>query len=101
MCVVRAHPRRHQARRRDCRRRHANAGRQAMTRPVLAAPMDRRAFIKAGSLVGGGLLVGTYLNFGAEEAAAAPLAPVADFAPNVFISIAPTGAITIIAPNSE
>jgi isoquinoline 1-oxidoreductase beta subunit len=64
--------------------------------------IDRRGFIKAGALVGGGLLVGTYLRFGPDSAFAesAPAAA-ADFAPNFFLSIAPSGVVTIIAPNSE
>jgi isoquinoline 1-oxidoreductase subunit beta len=64
--------------------------------------VDRRGFIKASALAGGGLLVGTYLHFGPASAFAesAPTAA-ADFAPNAFLSIAPSGAVTIIAPNSE
>ncbi len=62
--------------------------------------INRRNFIKAGALAGGGLLVGTYLRFGPDTALAESL-PAADFAPNAFISIAPSGAVTIIAPNSE
>ena len=64
--------------------------------------VDRRGFIKVSALLGGGLLVGTYLRSGPDSAFAepAPVAP-ADFAPNAFISIAPNGAVTIIAPNSE
>ena len=67
------------------------------TSPVV----DRRHFIKVSALAGGGLLVGTYLRFG-ESIAYAETAPVAEnFAPNAFISIAPSGAVSIIAPNSE
>jgi len=67
------------------------------TSPVV----DRRHFIKVSALAGGGLLVGTYLRFG-EAIAYAETAPVAEnFAPNAFISIAPNGAVSIIAPNSE
>jgi isoquinoline 1-oxidoreductase beta subunit len=64
--------------------------------------VDRRAFIKASALAGGGLLVGTYLRFGpiAAFAESAP-ATAGEFAPNAFISIASNGAVTIIAPNSE
>jgi len=64
--------------------------------------VDRRGFIKAGALVGGGLLIGTYLRFGPDDAFAetAPAAAT-DFAPNLFLSIAPSGVVTIIAPNSE
>jgi isoquinoline 1-oxidoreductase beta subunit len=64
--------------------------------------VDRRSLIKAGALVGGGLLIGTYFPFGPDDAFAesAPAAA-GDFAPNAFISIAPSGVVTIIAPNSE
>lgn len=68
--------------------------------------MDRRRFLKVSALAGGGLLVASAWD-AAEHVAvaqAAPttgLAPVADFAPNVFVSIAPSGAVTLIAPNSE
>ena len=65
-----------------------------------APVVDRRAFIKVSALAGGGLLVGTYLRFGASEAFAESLAA-DNFTPNAFISISPTGAISIIAPNSE
>ncbi len=64
--------------------------------------MDRRAFIKVSALAGGGLLVGTYLRFG-DSPALAETAPVGatNFVPNAFISIAPNGAVSLIAPNSE
>ncbi|HEX3866697.1 MAG TPA: molybdopterin cofactor-binding domain-containing protein [Gemmatimonadaceae bacterium] len=75
-----------------------------MTRSSDASPsvLDRRGFIKVSALAGGGLLVGTYLRFGTASAFA-ETAPAAapDFAPNAFISIASSGAVTIIAPNSE
>jgi len=64
--------------------------------------VDRRAFIRVSALAGGGLLVGTYLRFGAAPAfAESALAPAGNFEPNAFISIAPSGAVSIIAPNSE
>ena len=69
-----------------------------------ASAMDRRQFIKISALAGGGLLVASGFDTPAPLAAVAPatgLAPVADFAPNVFVSIAPSGAVTLIAPNSE
>jgi isoquinoline 1-oxidoreductase beta subunit len=63
--------------------------------------MDRRHFVKVSALAGGGLLIGTRVYFG-ELAAAEPLtAPAGDFTPNAFISISSTGAVSIIAPNSE
>lgn len=64
--------------------------------------VDRRAFIRVSALAGGGLLVGTYLRFGAASAFAERVsASAADFEPNVFIKISPSGAISIVAPNSE
>ena len=78
-----------------------NSGRSKIDRQL-----GRRQFIKISALAGGGLLVASA--FDATEhvavAQAAPttgLAPIADFAPNVFVSIAPSGAVTLIAPNSE
>ena len=67
-----------------------------------ARVVDRRAFIKVSALAGGGLLVGTYLKLGPASALAEMVpASAGNFAPNAFISIAPSGAISIIAPNSE
>jgi isoquinoline 1-oxidoreductase subunit beta len=64
--------------------------------------MDRRRFLKVSALAGGGLLVGTYLRFGPSSVLAedAP-ATATHFAPNAFISILPSGAVSLIAPNSE
>jgi isoquinoline 1-oxidoreductase beta subunit len=66
-----------------------------------ASVVDRRAFIKVSALAGGGLLVGTYLRFGASEALAESVSAAGNFTPNAFITISPAGAISIIAPNSE
>jgi isoquinoline 1-oxidoreductase beta subunit len=60
--------------------------------------IDRRHFIKVGALAGGGLFVGTLVRLG-ELDAAEPIA--ADFTPNAFIRITSSGAVSIIAPNSE
>ena len=62
--------------------------------------MDRRNFVKVSALLGGGMLVGTHVRFG-ELGAAVPDAAAADFAPNAFISISSSGAVSLIAPNSE
>ena len=64
--------------------------------------IDRRGFIKVSALAGGGVVVGSYFTFGNSVAFAesAPATAV-DFTPNVFISITPTGAVTLVAPNSE
>ena len=64
--------------------------------------VDRRQFIKVSALAGGGLLIGTYLRFGESIASAETVPGAAEaFAPNAFISIASSGAVSIIAPNSE
>ena len=70
--------------------------------PTPSASLDRRGFLKVSALAGGGLLIGTYFRWGGTTvlAEAAPATPV-NFAPNVFISIAPSGAVSLIAPNSE
>jgi isoquinoline 1-oxidoreductase beta subunit len=64
--------------------------------------IDRRQFIKISGLVGGGLMVASALDTAeAMASSTAALAPAAEFAPNVFVSIAPSGAVTLVAPNSE
>jgi len=63
--------------------------------------MDRRQFVKVGALAGGGLLIGTYVRLGELGAAEPSAAAAADFTPNAFISISSSGAVSIIAPNSE
>ena len=73
---------------------------------VGASAIDRRQFIKISALAGGGLLVASGFDGAAHLAVAqaaptAGLPPVADFAPNVFVSIAPSGVVTLVAPNSE
>ncbi|MEO7412969.1 MAG: molybdopterin cofactor-binding domain-containing protein, partial [Opitutaceae bacterium] len=64
--------------------------------------LDRREFLKLSALAGGGLVVGTYLGFGnALGAAEGTATATRNFAPNAFITIAPNGAVTLIAPNTE
>ena len=62
--------------------------------------MKRRDFVKVGALAGGGLLISTRVWLRELTAAESP-APAADFTPNAFISISSSGAVAIIAPNSE
>jgi isoquinoline 1-oxidoreductase beta subunit len=62
--------------------------------------MDRRAFIRTSALAGGGLLVGTLVRFPSSAFAEATVTA-DNFTPNAFVSIASSGAVTIIAPNSE
>jgi isoquinoline 1-oxidoreductase subunit beta len=72
-----------------------------MTNTPDSPRMDRRHFVKVSALAGGGLLIGTHVLLG-EPSTAEPLAAApADFAPNAFISISSSGAVSIIAPNSE
>ena len=65
--------------------------------------IDRRAFLRVSSLAGGGILLGLFAAPAAAEAlqslgsSAAPDA----FAPNAFIRITSTGAVTIISKNPE
>ena len=67
-----------------------------------AGGLARRSFLRVTALAGGGLLIGTWLDFGAVGVLEALEAPgAADFEPNAFIRIAPSGAVTIIAKNPE
>ena len=63
--------------------------------------LDRRDFLRVSGIAGGGLLIGTTLQFRARDAQAAEPIADADFAPNAFIKIAADGTITIIAKNPE
>jgi isoquinoline 1-oxidoreductase beta subunit len=63
--------------------------------------VDRRSFLRASAMAGGGLMLGSYLKifdtaeaFGAQPAAA-------EFVPNAFIRMTPDGLVTIIAKNPE
>jgi isoquinoline 1-oxidoreductase beta subunit len=70
--------------------------------PLSAASLDRRDFLRVSALAGGGLLVSTYLRLGAADAnLPAASGPAGEFAPNAFIRISPSGAVSLIAPNSE
>jgi len=72
--------------------------------PALAPPpsLDRRSFLKVSALAGGGLLVGSYFRFGSATARAQVAAAASEtFSLNAFISISSSGAISLIAPNSE
>lgn len=61
--------------------------------------LDRRDFLRVTGIAGGGLLIGTTLQFRARDAQATELA--ADYMPNAFIKIAADGTVTIIAKNPE
>src|SRR3954471_22079504 len=61
--------------------------------------IERREFLRASMLVGGGLLLASY----AEPLSALDswTRPAADFIPNAFIRITPDGIVTIIGKNPE
>ncbi len=72
-----------------------------------AKTFDRRDFLRVSSIAGGGLLLGTMLDFshpallGATEAGALGGVAAGEFMPNAFIRIASSGAVTIISKNPE
>ena len=71
---------------------------------TLDARVDRRQFLRVSAIAGGGLLLGTILDFGNGTdllAAEAPKAPAGEFSPNAFIRLSPDGSVTIIAKNPE
>ena len=76
---------------------------ETKTPKKVAAPVDRRQFLRVSAIAGGGVLLATYIepfaNAGARLSGAP--APAADFQPNAYIRITPDGTITIIAKNPE
>src|SRR5437868_6686220 len=76
-----------------------------MTTNLTSEIVSRRHFLRASALVGGGVLIASYLEPLAGAAALASPEGVAggaaDFVPNAFIRIAPTGIVTIVAKNPE
>ena len=65
--------------------------------------MDRRSFIKATLIAGGALLIEAALPMRsrAEERFGLEAAPAAEFQPNAFIKIAPSGKVTIVVGQAE
>src|SRR5688572_905167 len=71
---------------------------------TLDARVDRRQFLRVSALAGGGLLLGTIVDFGGDAellAAGVAKSPAAEFSPNAFIRLSPDGSVTIIAKNPE
>lgn len=62
--------------------------------------VDRRNFLRVTALAGGGMLIGTQLDW-LGPSAAAGAQPFADFVPNAYIRMTPDGLVTIIAKNPE
>lgn len=65
--------------------------------------LDRRSFLKATMVAGGALVFGISIpvRSRAEEMLGIAAAPVADFQPNAFIKIAPSGKVTIVVGQAE
>jgi isoquinoline 1-oxidoreductase beta subunit len=61
--------------------------------------VNRRQFLRVTSIVGGGILLATYIET-ATSVTAWAMTP-ADFVPNAYIKITPDGIVTIIAKNPE
>lgn len=60
--------------------------------------LSRREFLKAGSIIGGGLVLGFHIPFATRLSQAAEEAK---FAPNAFLRIDKEGAVTVIVPQSD
>ncbi len=64
--------------------------------------VSRRQFLRVTGIAGGGMLLATYIPFLDSASTAFGAEPaLADFTPNAFIRITPTGAVTIMAKNPE
>ena len=74
-----------------------------MTIDLTTERVTRRHFLRASAMVGGGVLLASYLEPFAGAAALAEGAGsgAADFVPNAYIRIAPSGIVTITAKNPE
>jgi isoquinoline 1-oxidoreductase subunit beta len=62
--------------------------------------IGRRQFLRVTTLAGGGLLLGTYIDFLARARAHAANS-LTEFRPNAFIRITPDGIVTLVAKNPE
>ena len=62
--------------------------------------MSRRAFLKTGAAIGGGLVIGFHLPV-QFASAAAPVSPPVSYSPNAFIRIAGDNSVTLIINKSE
>src|SRR5690242_10921301 len=76
-----------------------------MTTSLTNERVNRRQFLRASALVGGGVLLAGYLEPFAGASALAestgPAGAAPDFVPNAYIRIAPSGIVTITAKNPE
>jgi isoquinoline 1-oxidoreductase beta subunit len=64
--------------------------------------LDRRSFLRVSALAGGGMLIATSFDFATDVLAQGTSSATSGaFAPNAFIRIAASGAVTIVAKNPE
>lgn len=71
-----------------------------MNTATLSQPVNRREFLKLTGLAGGGLALAFYFKSGPGVEAAEGVTS-ADFSPNAFIRISPSGAVTIVSKQPE
>src|SRR5258705_298320 len=64
-------------------------------------PVSRREFLRASSIVGGGLLLASYLEPAEAFSSIVSKGGAAEFVPNAFIRMTPDGIVTIVAKNPE
>src|SRR5262245_59829114 len=69
--------------------------------PTTTSPVSRREFLRASSIVGGGLLLASYLEPAEALSAMVSNGGAAEFVPNAFIRMTPDGIVTIVAKNPE
>lgn len=67
----------------------------------LGAPINRRSFIKISGMAGSGLVLGFYLRGTGAALGAESDSMTGEFAPNAYIRIAPTGAVTLVSKSPE
>lgn len=63
--------------------------------------LNRRQFLQAGAVAGGGFLLTSYFAPLARLEQLRNVSPAADFVPNAYIKITPDGVVTIVAKNPE
>ncbi|MEZ4700770.1 MAG: molybdopterin cofactor-binding domain-containing protein [Rhodothermales bacterium] len=69
---------------------------------IVKTTLNRRSFLKASSLAGGGMLIGFNWMAGCQpEGAAMQAMPEAWYGLNAFVKIGENGLVTIVAPNPE
>ena len=67
-----------------------------MSTSTLSRPLARRDFLKLTGLAGGGLALAFYIRSGGSASAQASAPAAGEFAPNAFVRIAPSGAVSTL-----